>query len=160
MKTCSKCSVPKRANQFYLRNRKTGLRRRECIECVKRKVSDWASKNPQLVKNRQNRWNREHPERKKTHSRTSRLSLKGLTQVSYDTLLHLQGGHCALCDATEDLCIDHDHKCCPGKRSCGKCVRGILCRKHNSGIGHFDDDTVALKLAIEYLRRSNDAPTS
>lgn len=29
------------------------------------------------------------------------------------------------------VAIDHDHKCCPGHRSCGSCVRGIVCRSCN-----------------------------
>lgn len=33
-------------------------------------------------------------------------------------------------------CIDHDHRCCPGDVSCGKCVRGIVCSRCNTGIGH------------------------
>lgn len=43
---------------------------------------------------------------------------------------------CAVCGSKEDLCIDHDHKCCSGMRSCGKCVRGVLCRNHNLAEGY------------------------
>jgi hypothetical protein len=27
--------------------------------------------------------------------------------------------------------IDHDHDCCPGSYTCGKCVRGVLCAPCN-----------------------------
>jgi hypothetical protein len=47
--------------------------------------------------------------------------------------------------------IDHDHRCCSGRKSCGKCIRGILHRKCNAGLGLFRDDPVALRLAAEYL---------
>ena len=30
--------------------------------------------------------------------------------------------------------IDHDHRCCPGSESCGKCIRGILCSSCNTGL--------------------------
>jgi hypothetical protein len=29
-------------------------------------------------------------------------------------------------------CTDHDHECCPGRRSCGHCVRGVVCATCNS----------------------------
>ena len=49
--------------------------------------------------------------------------------------------------------IDHDHSCCPDKKSCGKCVRGLLCQKCNSVIGFAKDDPEILKAAISYLER-------
>jgi len=47
--------------------------------------------------------------------------------------------------------IDHDHKCCPAKRSCGKCVRELLCARCNHLIGFANDDAEILKSAIAYL---------
>ena len=34
--------------------------------------------------------------------------------------------------------LDHDHQCCKGPRSCGKCIRGALCFTHNVAEGHYD----------------------
>jgi hypothetical protein len=42
-------------------------------------------------------------------------------------------------------------ECCPGKKSCGKCIRGLLCARCNSAIGLFDEDPVTLHAAVEYL---------
>ena len=66
-------------------------------------------------------------------ARCNHLSSKyKMTLVEFDAMLSAQGGTCALswCDnpATD---IDHDHNCCPGSFTCGKCVRGILCMWHN-----------------------------
>lgn len=49
--------------------------------------------------------------------------------------------------------IDHDHTCCKDSEgSCGKCVRGLLCRSCNHALGFFKDDTDLLAKAIAYLR--------
>lgn len=53
------------------------------------------------------------------------------------------------------LVIDHDHACCPGAVSCGGCIRGLLCRAHNSAIGLFRDDRSHLRAAAEYLERTS-----
>lgn len=58
---------------------------------------------------------------------------------------------CMLCGSTDGLCIDHDHSCCSGSKSCGKCVRGVLCRSCNTGIGFLQDDVDLIKRAINYL---------
>ena len=58
---------------------------------------------------------------------------------------------CRICGAFEDLHVDHDHSCCPGQTTCGKCVRGILCKDHNLGIGRFHDNPEELLAAVEYL---------
>lgn len=64
------------------------------------------------------------------------------TPEDYDRVLAEQGGHCASCDAvpTADrrLAWDHDHTCCPGKVTCGNCVRGLLCPKCNLLLGKLE----------------------
>ncbi len=79
----------------------------------------------------------------------------GITQEQYDALLAKQGGACAICRRTNpsgrDLAVDHDHACCPGAKSCGKCVRSLLCSRCNIGIGQFLDDPPLLRAAAAYL---------
>lgn len=48
--------------------------------------------------------------------------------------------------------MDHDHSCCDDERSCGKCLRGILCEAHNTGLGKFNDNPELLESAAQYLR--------
>ena len=81
----------------------------------------------------------------------------GLTKEDYDGLLRSQGNTCAICRTTEsgarDWHVDHDHACCPGRKTCGQCVRGILCHRCNAGLGYFRDNTTNMARAIEYLTR-------
>lgn len=58
----------------------------------------------------------------------------GITLEQYEELLARQGGVCAICrrrPTKNRLSVDHDHRCCPGRRSCGKCIRGLLCKECN-----------------------------
>ncbi len=51
------------------------------------------------------------------------------------------------------LAIDHDRSCCPGDRSCGKCLRGLIRRNLNVALGMFGDDPDLLEAAAAYIRR-------
>ena len=97
------------------------------------------------------------PEVAHTRDRKDHLSRYGLTQEQYDAILDAQGHRCAICRRHESefkrrLYIDHDHKCCPSKaRSCGLCVRGLLCHTCNTLLGNVNDDIAMLDKARLYL---------
>src|SRR5690349_8993447 len=58
----------------------------------------------------------------------------GICREQYEVLLARQGGVCGICrkPPQEPLCVDHSH-------ATGR-VRGLLCRKCNTGLGSYDDD--------------------
>lgn len=65
----------------------------------------------------------------------------------YDETLKKQNGECALpsCHCKENLVCDHNHKT--------RKFRAILCRPHNLGLGHFDDNSQLLREAADYLEK-------
>lgn len=82
----------------------------------------------------------------------------GLKPGQFEAMIDNQGGLCGLCrnplGSGKDVHIDHDHACCPDScKSCGDCVRGILCATCNKGMGHFRDDTNLLRAAADYIER-------
>jgi Recombination endonuclease VII len=90
----------------------------------------------------------------------------GITAEQFDVMLAAQNGGCAICGGPLDRGgvtglngnmsghVDHDHGCCPGKRSCGRCVRGILCGCCNRAIGQLGDDPVMLRRAANYIEET------
>jgi len=85
----------------------------------------------------------------------NRVIRYGITEEQYQQMLKTQEYKCAICDKLigESGCVDHDHSCCPGERTCGKCIRGIVCQNCNHGLGLFHDDRYILTKAIEYISR-------
>lgn len=90
----------------------------------------------------------------------------GITTAQYESLLERQSGRCATCREPETarhqngtikrLAVDHDHACCPGQKSCGKCIRGLLCQRCNVAAGILDalspDLVTALTRYIQQAR--------
>ena len=107
-----------------------------CRICAKKSQKNWKTKNPEYWVYHQ----------KKRH---------GLTEEKYNEIMQKQNFVCAVCKkpfiTSEPPRIDHNHSCCPGTYSCGKCVRGLLCINCNWGLGSFYDNETNLRNAIEYL---------
>ena len=78
-----------------------------------------------------------------------------LTPGQYAALYAYQGGKCAICQRAtgvrKRLAVDHDHSCCNGPTSCGRCVRGLLCGTCNKILGHLRDDPAAFIRGWTYL---------
>lgn len=53
----------------------------------------------------------------------------------FEKMISNQNNSCLICKRifTEELkiVIDHDHNCCNSNRSCGRCIRGLLCSHCN-----------------------------
>jgi hypothetical protein len=87
----------------------------------------------------------------------------GITVERYEELLQAQNGVCGICHQPEErkgakggrwsLGIDHDHRCCPGRFGCARCVRGLLCAKCNQAIALFSEDVKIFESAVDYLGR-------
>ena len=87
--------------------------------------------------------------------RERRNRLHAITQEQLDQLLSEQNNCCAICQRPfEDTPhIDHDHRCCNERWTCGKCNRGLLCKDCNLGLGRMKDDSTILSNAIQYLKK-------
>lgn len=120
----------------------------------------WYAANAERLCGYSKKWRLAHPEQAKAIWRAAAIRHHGLTLAQYEALLDAQGGVCGICEAREPgghgtWHIDHDHGCCPRKdRSCGRCVRGLLCNGCNLGLGKFRDNTETLRRAIAYLETS------
>lgn len=80
----------------------------------------------------------------------------GITREEFDALFDAQGRVCDICGTSDPgrsyWCVDHDHACCPGSnKTCGKCIRGILCHRCNHALGNVRDNPDTLARMIEYL---------
>lgn len=124
--------------------------RKQCITCSYWLVESSFASNPKSL-------DRLNGECQKCKARKRRATYYQMSPDEIDSLIESQDGACAICLTTDpgnrSWNIDHDHSCCPGAQSCGKCVRGILCAPCNMGLGLFQENPKVLLAAIDYLAK-------
>lgn len=112
----------------------------------------WRLVNPEKYK----LWAEKNKERRQANSRKHEYNL---SPEAYEAKLTAQEGKCAICAVVMTRPdVDHNHACCPGRKSCGKCVRGILCHRCNTVIGLAGDSIELLSNAIKYLGSYSPSP--
>jgi hypothetical protein len=150
MKKCAgKCGQSKDISEYY-KNRGSwdGLDAR-CKECAKQHQKDLHAKDHEKFLN----------DARIGHiRRTYKMSPEAYLEKA-----RKQNFLCAVCGESEThrtslrgvdhLSVDHDHSCCSGHRSCGKCVRDLMCRRCGAILGRAKDDPELLKKLLDYILR-------
>lgn len=137
---CVKCRIEKSVKDFVVDTYLKGGRTRDCKTCRAERFREpnklWKADNPEALKcyKEANRGTKGWEYRiKYTY---------GLSPQEYDKQFITQEGICAICPNEIEV-VDHNH-------TTGK-LRGLLCQRCKRGLGHFDDDPLRIRKALEYL---------
>lgn len=160
---CSKCKKAKPLDAFRASVRLRGCG--QCRPCMQELKKEARTRNPERVKEQErllrkkvylsrpgfflekNRaWRAKNPEKVKAHNLKKNY---GLALENYRTMLREQNFGCAICGTKKNsngksLYVDHCH-------DTGK-VRGLLCRKCNTGIGLLGDNFNKIEKTLKYLK--------
>lgn len=82
------------------------------------------------------------------------IQLNNIDYDQYMVIFDRQNGRCAVCQKENEksLAIDHNHKCCSSRYSCGKCIRGLLCSSCNLAEGLLYSSAVVIANMLEYVK--------
>jgi hypothetical protein len=142
VKTCSACRDKKTFDDFY---RATGYKDgfgSRCKECTKKFASKSHRDNPERTRGNSERWRKKMKDQLPDYRRRRKF---GLELGEFERRSKAQGGLCAICKEARDLVVDHCH-------TSGD-IRGLLCKKCNSGIGFLGDNPDLLRSALAYLTK-------
>lgn len=159
-KRCTQCSLELFISDFSPQKfGKYGVKS-WCKQCSNKHNKIYSKKNAA----KRNEYNRKWAEKNWDKFQDRKFVYKyGISYSVYLEMLDEQNNVCAICAEPESrttkngqtlwLSVDHDHSCCLGEKSCGKCVRGLLCWRCNTSIGKFNDDVYLIEKIITYLKR-------
>lgn len=142
MKTCTKCGVEKDISLFCKGKKYKDGYRNVCKRCHTDYMMSYYRKNPDKNKEKikintfnKSAWNRHK-----------------ISKKDYEDLLAKYNGKCHACKERLATCIDHDHNCCDSQRSCGNCIRGVLCNQCNTALGLLNDKKKYIIGLLNYIK--------
>jgi hypothetical protein len=143
---CNGCDTDKPRNEWPVWSRPIG-RPAYCIACSREIQAQYRKDNREKIRARNKNSKQKRKEldpegeaRKNFHYYYREYYNISLEQ--YEILFEEQEKVCGICRKTDSrnirLAVDHDKRCCPGRKSCGKCVRGLLCGNCNRKLGFYE----------------------
>lgn len=164
--SCKACCIIERA-RVYKANRTVAIA----------KAKEWKDKNPERALASQRKCRAANVDKHKRYMKAwqaenrmpkptewvskGQLYRHNISLDAFLDLLKRQRYSCAACKAkfqkTGDRYyrpyIDHDHSCCPSgdSRSCGRCIRGLLCHMCNLALGHVYNSSHRLRQLANYM---------
>lgn len=133
MKICTTCKSEKELSEFFKSSSRKGGYEHRCKECKVAINRISYLRNKESIKLR---------------------AIKRKYNLDSEEYLDMMASGCEVCGSFDNLCIDHDHNCCDtygSQATCGKCVRGVLCRRCNIAEGLYKDDGVFVKNLVKYM---------
>ena len=147
IKTCTKCGETKKISDFPLIGKTApGKYRAACLECKR---------------NSYRKANHPNWEKELNRQREAKFQSRfGISTETRDKIIASVNYQCMACGDSEieafgNLGLDHDHSCCDSEKTCGKCIRGVLCFHCNLALGYLKDDPNRVKGLLNYLEVSN-----
>jgi len=142
MKECNTCHELKFTTEFHKNNRTKDKLAAKCKSCLREYLKTYVRR----------------PESPEDIFRQRMRRHFNITPERYYEILEQQNYRCAICkrhvdEFTRRLAVDHDHGCCPGDRSCGKCVRGLLCTACNTDVGRIEGGRLPLEELVAYVQK-------
>ena len=145
-KECTKCGETKPVTEFQLKRQagRNPYRNSKCVPCERQYYKDRTA-----TKRNDRDW-------KHRRQMTQIKTKYGLTKDQYIDMMLEQDFCCAFCAQPQAaFLVDHDHACCDREKSCGECVRFLLCQACNTMIGMAKDNPATLRRAADLLEASS-----
>ena len=140
MKKCSRCQKQKTIDCFAKDKKGRNGVRSICKDCHAVWMKKYNSEHQE-----ENREKQKHRDAKRPKG-----SRHNIDQKTYNEMLNKFDGKCWACKENPATHVDHDHNCCPTTYSCGKCVRGLLCRACNLAYGMLGESRLRVEKLLEY----------
>lgn len=143
IKLCTKCKQPRSVSEYSNRNDTWDKLHPWCKVCDRANATKWYREHPEQARESRRAW-LQSEEGRKAHRKSVLKYRYKISPEEYEARLAKQDYKCAACGTSEPggrgaFHIDHDHSCCPGRRSCGKCLRGLLCSACNQILGGIEN---------------------
>jgi hypothetical protein len=135
-KYCPKCKIEQQKTDFHKTTKtKSGIQS-WCKYCQSAYCNDRYKQNPtRYLDSKRNKkyglLSTQYKEMLKSQKELCKICLKPETMIQQGTL--------------KSLSVDHDHTT--------RKIRGLLCIRCNSGLGHFNDDPKLLRYAATYIEK-------